>query len=300
MKFFVTGATGFIGSHFVNAAHEAGHTVVGLRRTPESRPRVALLQEPQWLDKPMEAVLASDLQGCELLVHFAAHTSNVPYDTLLNCLHWNLIVPLQLFEQACLAGIDRYLVAGSCFEYGQSADGYSLIPVDAPLDPTNSYAASKAAASIAFKQWVIQYHKSLTLLRIFHVFGEGEPASRLWPTLRRAAMEGKDFPMTLGQQVRDCLNVSDVAKAFLQAAQELEFASPGVLIRNLGSGHPQTIREFSEYWWRKWQASGHLLVGALPYRTGEVMRYVPDVVTIQRTHFPSLEGTMNPYEVLGS
>ncbi len=42
MRLFVTGATGFIGSHFVNQALAAGHEVVALRRTEQSRPRIEL------------------------------------------------------------------------------------------------------------------------------------------------------------------------------------------------------------------------------------------------------------------
>lgn len=71
----------------------------------------------------------------------------------------------------------------------------------------NSYTASKAAASIALLQWAAEHQVSLDILRLFHVFGEGEPESRLWPSLRRAAMASANFPMTAGGQVREFLPV---------------------------------------------------------------------------------------------
>lgn len=277
MKIFLTGATGFIGSHFVNQALEAGHTVLGLRRSPRSHPRIPLIQEPIWLDKSIEKVVAGDLAGFDILVHLAAHSANVPYDTLVNCLHWNLMAPLHLFDQARIAGISKYLVAGSCFEYGISGDNYSFIPVEASLQPTQTYPASKAAASIAFLQWARQHHLSMSLLRIFQVFGEGEASSRLWPSLRQAALAGEDFPMTQGEQVRNFMDVVDVSRAFIAEAQALMAEETGVSVKNLGSGVPQTIREFSEYWWNTWEATGKLLVGALPYREGEIMRFVPQL-----------------------
>jgi UDP-glucose 4-epimerase len=277
MRIFLTGATGFIGSHFVNQALKAGHTVLGLRRSPASQPRIPLLQEPLWLDKSMEKVVADDLSGYDILVHLAAHSANVPYDNLIKCLEWNLIAPLHLFEQARTAGIKKYLVAGSCFEYGISGNDCSFITPEAPLQPTQTYPASKAAASIAFMQWARQYQLSLSLLRIFQVFGEGEASGRLWPSLRRAALAGEDFPMTLGEQIRDFINVEDVSRAFIAEAEALIGQEAGVSVKNLGSGCPQSIREFSEKWWNTWQASGKLLVGELPYREGEVMRYVPKV-----------------------
>jgi len=277
MKVLLTGGTGFIGSHFLNQALAAGHQVLALRRSPGSCPRIELIAQPEWLDAQLDQISAYQIKGCDVLVHLAAHTGNIPYDTLTNCLRWNLMVVLELFEQARLAGIQRFIVAGSCFEYGHSGERYEAIPADAPLEPSNSYAASKAATSIALSQWAEEYNLNLEILRIFHVFGEGELESRLWPSLRRAALCGADFPMTQGEQLRDFMAVQDVAKAFLHEAESLNNQDTGAIIKNIGSGKQQTIRHFCEYWWNHWQASGKLMVGALPYRPREVMRYIPSV-----------------------
>jgi nucleoside-diphosphate-sugar epimerase len=76
-----------------------------------------------------------------------------PYDSLEACLYWNLNASLKLFNQAHHAGISKFLVAGSCFEYGKSGERYEYIPVDAPLEPTKTYQISKAAASVALSGW---------------------------------------------------------------------------------------------------------------------------------------------------
>lgn len=112
MKIAVTGGTGFIGSYFTKQALASGHTVLVIRRNCTSTPRIPLDQYPLWLDRALDEVTAEDLKGCDVLVHLSAHTGNVPYDTLANCLRWNLLAVLALFEQARLAGIQRYLVAG--------------------------------------------------------------------------------------------------------------------------------------------------------------------------------------------
>ncbi|RIK83989.1 MAG: hypothetical protein DCC67_05410 [Planctomycetota bacterium] len=274
MRLFVTGATGFIGSHFVNQALSAGHEVLGLRRTSSSRPRIPLDAEPQWVEKSMLDVAQRDVAGCDAIVHLAAHTANPPYDTLENCLYWNLTAPLGLFRVARRVGIDRFVVAGSCFEYGRSGERYEFIPPDAPLEPTLSYPASKAAASAAFIAFAVETQARLSIHRVFHVFGEGEHEQRLWPTLRRVALSGDDLPMTPGEQVRDFCPVEQVAATLLAACGEA--MEPGrVIVENVGAGQPETVRAFAERWWRRWNAAGHLVFGALPYRVGEVMRYVP-------------------------
>lgn len=274
MKIFVTGGTGFIGSHFINRAHEAGHELLALRRSERSKPRLPLRREPAWLDKPMTEVAPEDLAGCGAMVHLAAHSANVPYDTLEACLRWNLVEPLGLLARAHEAGIRRFVVAGSCFEYGSAGERYENIPPDAPLEPTLAYPASKAAASIAFRQFAIQHGVGLVMLRIFQVFGEGEAEGRLWPSLRKAALAGEDFPMTQGEQVRDFIPVEQVADRFLAAVERPDFP-PTPRVENVGTGIPQTLRQFAERWWRHWGATGKLLFGALPYRENEVMRYVP-------------------------
>ena len=275
MNIALTGGTGFIGSHFLKQALAAGHSVRALRRSPSSKPRIQIDQQPEWLDRQLDEVTTAELQGCDVLVHLAAHTGNVPYDSLANCLRWNLMAVLVLFEQARQAGIERFVVAGSCFEYGRSGERYASIPTNAPLEPTNSYAASKAAASIALCQWAEEHQLSLEILRVFHVYGEGEPETRFWPSLKRAALKGEDFPMTGGDQIRDFMAVEDVAAMFAARALLDRFQSPGISIFNLSSGKSLSIRLFAEYWWARWQSTGVLEFGAMPYRVGEIMCYSP-------------------------
>jgi nucleoside-diphosphate-sugar epimerase len=278
MRIFLTGGTGFIGSHFLNFALTAGHEIVALRRSLHSQPRIhiAATDSVLWLDKQMTAVESEDFRGCEVVVHLAAHSANVPYDTLENCIYWNVIVPLGLFRKAIEAGINRFVIAGSCFEYGKSAEKFEFIPPGAPLEPTQSYPASKAAASIAFSQLAIELSLQLSIHRIFQVFGEGEESNRLWPSLRAAARSGQDFAMTPSEQVRDFVTVEKVSKELLRACRITPH--PGVpIVKNVGSGTPQTVRAFAERWWDFWGAQGRLLFGAKPYRQGEVMRYVPEL-----------------------
>lgn len=272
MKIFVTGGTGFIGSHFLKQSLAGGHQIRALRR-PASKPRIQLDKEPEWLDVPFDELEPVHFDGCEVVVHLAAHSANVPYDSLEKCLHWNVTVPLRMADRALKAGVRRFIVAGSCFEYGRSGERYDFIPVDAPLEPTQSYPISKAAASIAWQGFAREKSVSLSILRIFQVYGEGEPEGRLWPSLQQAILTGSDYPMTMGEQVRDFISVEQVAHKFVN---ELTAQNGlGINIQNVGSGVPQTVASFAEKVWRSAGASGKLLVGCLPYRKNEVMRFVP-------------------------
>ena len=282
MKIFVTGATGFVGSHFVNEAHKKGHELFCLKRK-NSNPKIKLDIAPTWITGALnEDVPIQSFKDVEVLVHLAAHSANVPYDTLENCLYWNLTAPLNLFNTAFEAGVRKFVIAGSCFEYGLSGDKYDFFAAAALLLPTMTYPASKAASSVAFAGWALIHGVKMKYLRIFQVYGEGELESRFWPSLRKAAMEGNDFPMTKGEQVRDFIYVKDVAKRFIR---ELDFSTSlqDIAFENVGTGKPQTLADFANHWWLKWGAKGKIKFGELPYRENEIMRYVPDVNIRQKT-----------------
>ena len=272
MRIFLTGGTGFIGSHFLNVAHAAGHEIVALRR-PGSNPRIPLASEPRWI----EGTLADDHRGslteCDALVHLAAAGVSPQKSSWHGMFQINVADSIKLLHAAYESGIKHHIICGSCFEYGQSASRYDFIPVDAFLEPNTGYGASKAAASIGALAMARSYDLNLKILRPFQIFGSGQHTENFWPSLQKAALSGRDFSMTLGEQIRDFTPVNDVATAFLSVLQ-----SPilkGTTIQNIGTGNPESLAAFARHWWKYWNASGELLLGKEPYRPNEVMRYVP-------------------------
>jgi len=281
MKFFVTGATGFIGSHFLNAALAGGHEVVALRRSRQSASRVPFLSgkeiQLRWVEGSLDSVRADDLAGIDVLMHLAAGGVTPQPATWESCYRTNVADSLALAERAIDAGISRLVVTGTYAEYGLAGLRFDPIPPDAPLEPTDPYAASKASASLALAALCRVRKCELVYYRVFSVFGEGQFEQNFWPQLRRAAMAGEDFPMTEGDQVRDFLPVSDAAAILLRAASR-EDVEPGVpCIRNLASGRPVRLRDFAAECWAEFGATGQLRPGAIPSRPNEVKRYVPQV-----------------------
>ncbi len=277
MKLFVTGGTGFIGSHFVNQAIANRHRVVAIRR-PDSQPRIPLEAEPRWIEKPLADLDPADLEGCEAFVHFAAVGVSPQKASWESCFQMNVMDSLHAWRLAVTAGVRRFILCGSCFEYGASGENLQTIPPDCPLQPTAPYHASKAAASMAAIGLCRSEKLHCSILRPFHAYGEGEEEYRFWPSLRHAALSGEDFPMTFGEQVRDFIPVEQVASAFLHALEKEPPLTGIPEIKNIGTGKPQTLREFAEFWWSHWGATGKLQFGAVPYRPDEVMRYVPELI----------------------
>lgn len=280
MNVFLTGGTGFIGSHLINFLHTQDINVIALKRSGSSRPRIPLLKSPTWILSDIDKVSPSVFANVDVFIHLAAHSANYPYDTLENCLYWNLIAPLNAFKLAYQGGVRKFLVTGSCFEYGLSASRFDFVPADAPLLPIHTYPASKAAASTAFIQWAYEQKISLSIMRLFQIYGPGELETRLWPSLMAAAADGADMAMTQGDQIRDFMHVTQAASAICDELTELNLSANRIKVANLGSGNPQSIREFSNHIWAQNNATGKLLVGKIPYRENEIMKFIPDLTPL--------------------
>ena len=275
MYFFLTGGTGFVGSQFIRHALIKSHNIKAIKRSEKSDVKIILKDKPSWVIKKFSELQINDFINCEVLVHMAAHSANFPYDTLENCIKFNVTETLNLFNVAYSAGIRKFVITGSCFEYGKKGEEYKFIPPDASLFPTQTYPTSKAMASILMTQWALQRKVSLKILRLFQIYGEGELKTRLWPTLREKALKGENLKMTYGEQIRDFIKVDDVSKIILEESINME--ENRISIKNIGSGNPKKLKDFVFETWKKLNAKGKIELGSIPYRDNEIMRFVPNI-----------------------
>jgi nucleoside-diphosphate-sugar epimerase len=277
MRLFITGATGFVGSHVLAAALAKGHEVLALRRTPNSRPVVPILAEPIWQNGTLSTITANGLENVDVVLHLASSGVSPKQASWNELVEANIAGTLHLLEQCAKANIRRCVVAGTCHEYGSSADQYEEIPPNAPLEPLSLYGASKAAAFHLARAYAIQHDIELFYGRIFSAYGEGQYEKNFWPSLRRAALKGEDFKMTSGRQISDFIKVNVVANHLLEACRRTDISASSPYVVNIGSGSPSTLLDFAKQQWAMLAATGKLLAGAIEDRPDQIKRYVPDL-----------------------
>ena len=71
MNIFVTGGTGFIGSHFLQYALAKGHNIVAITRR-KSHSKEPFNKKIKWLEKDFDNVSKDDFSDIDALVHLAS------------------------------------------------------------------------------------------------------------------------------------------------------------------------------------------------------------------------------------
>jgi len=276
MKLFVTGAFGFLGSRFVTRALTEENEIIALRHSSQQLCRITLERELNWKVKPISQLSEKGFDSVDVVVHLAAKMPSLPMATYDDFFFANVLQPLRLLRIAANLGVKKFVVAGSYFEYGLTCNLFDHIPTNAVLSPVGAYAVSKAAATIAMQSLAIELAVGMQTFRIFQVFGDGEPATRLWPSLKAAALSGRDFRVNNPEYVRDFIPVHDVVSRLLGSCKTVA-ADLEPAIHNLGTGRPQTLTEFSNHWWTLWNAKGRLIHGEGKSDSNTIYRAVADM-----------------------
>lgn len=168
----------------------------------------------------------------------------------------------------------RLIHVGSAQEYGSSRG--NLAESSRP-NPTTLYGRSKLAGTLRLAQLCRAYGLMGLTARLFTVYGPGEQAGRLLPSLLSSARDGSTLQLTAGAQRRDFTYVEDVAEGLLRLGSGT--ARAGEIV-NLATGRLTPVRDFVEAAARILPlAPDQLRFGQLP-RRAEEMRH--DNVTIDR------------------
>ena len=277
MRILLTGGTGFIGSYLLKELLRAGHDVVAIRRSG-SFPVIPLEQQPTWVERALSQLSANDLAGIEVLIHLASAGVSPQQASWQELDQINVAAGLELMQLAHQAGVRRFVGAGTCLEYGLEAEAWDRIPPNASLRPTTPYGASKAAGFLMLNAFAIATPIEFFYGRIFTAYGEGQYIDNLWPSLRRSALAGCDFPMTEGEQIRDFIPVEDVVRSLRIGAERSDLKPAQPLVVNIGSGQGQRVVDFARQQWQRLGATGHLMPGAIASRAGQISRFVANPI----------------------
>lgn len=247
----VTGGAGFIGSHMVDVLVERGFTVHAIDNLVGGReenlahlrgnPEVNLEKRDIRSFAPDDALF----RGTRYVFHFAGIGDIVPsIEHPLEYMSANALGTAHMLECARHAGVEKFVYAAS-----SSCYGLAQVPTreDHPIDPRYPYALSKYQGEQAAIHWHQVYKLPVNSIRIFNAYGTRSRTSgaygAVFGVFLRQKLAGKPFTVVGdGTQRRDFLYVTDVARAFLAAAETRRVGR----VYNLGAGDPQSVNRLVE------------------------------------------------------
>jgi nucleoside-diphosphate-sugar epimerase len=237
MRAFITGMSGFVGGRLRDRLLTDGIACAGLSR----RPPLALHEGAPWTCADCvdhEAVYAAiERFRPDVIVH-CAMTSGHPHTPAANqeMLRTGVLGTASVVDAAVRYGRARLVHAGSFLVYAPSE---APLHESLPHGATTLRGVAKAGAELVVQQAVASRSLDALILRIFSVYGPGEPAYRFLPTLVRSLCDDTPMPL-LPWPRRDFVHVDDVVSAMVMA---MRVAAPSGSIFNVGSGTARSNAE---------------------------------------------------------
>ena len=276
-KVLVTGGAGFIGSNVARLV------------TEETRARVVVLDDLSSgyrsnLDGLPISFVEGDvrdagairraIEGCDTVFHLAASVGNTrSIDDPFRDSEVNVIGTLRVLESARHAGVGKVVYSSSAGIFGE----LKTVPIreDHPIDPDTPYGASKLGGEKLCLAYAKLYPIECVCLRYFNVYGVNQrydAYGNVIPIFAHRVLRGESIVIFGdGEQTRDFVNVRDVSRANLLAAQTRGLSGAF----NIASGTRITINRLAELVTRESGAPTRVEYGAP--RKGDVRHSLADI-----------------------
>ena len=231
----ITGGCGFIGSNFINYIFEKWPTArlinldkLAVGASPDHISNKIRHSERytfikgNLIDQKLVVDVLKNYQ-IDTVIHFAAITHvDESYSDRIGTIQENVISTTTLLEAInCYGNIRRLIHISTDEVYGDSRDDEKPKSETSLTNPTNPYAASKAACEDIVRSYHHSYKLPYVMVRMNNVYGPRQAYSKLIPKFAKLAFEGKPYPlMGDGMHTRSWMFVEDCAEAIRKVTEQ--------------------------------------------------------------------------------
>jgi nucleoside-diphosphate-sugar epimerase len=257
----VAGATGFVGSHVVEALVKSGYNIVVLKRSTSSTQRI---------DSVLDNVVTADTDKDNLDDIFSRHHIDVVInfvteygrgkDTPLSSLcQTNIMLPLQLIEAAKAHHVPYYWNVDSYWNTESS-----------PAESISFYAYTKKVI-----KEILQFGFTDTMqvfnLKLFHPFGPKDDTKKFLPMVLGKLLNNEELGMTEGTQKLDFIYIKEVANIFTFLLANIDKFKQPFEHFDIGTGTSTPLRDVVEKMYKLTASQSKLTYGVIPLRKNEIM-----------------------------
>jgi nucleoside-diphosphate-sugar epimerase len=275
VRYVVTGAAGFIGSHLTELLIAEGHEVVGLDCFTDYYDPALKEENARGFDVQRVDLADGELDfaGADGVFHLAGQPGARSFgDVFPLYLRRNVLATQRVFEAAVAADV-KVVWASSSSVYGD-AERYPT-PEDATPRPNNPYGITKLACEQLHDTYARVFGLRAVALRYFTVYGPRQLPDMAFARIVAALAADQQFELYGdGSQSRSFTYVADVVAATALAIE----AAPGVY--NVGGGEEATMRDAVALLESVAKRSLHVTYGSP--QTGDMHRTKADTSRIER------------------
>jgi UDP-glucuronate 4-epimerase len=277
MRYLVTGAAGFIGSHLAEALIAGGNEIVAVDSfndyyDPVLKEENAAGFEVSRLDLAEEDLA---LDGFDGVFHLAGQPGVRSFGTVFDdYVRRNLLATQRVFESAARAGV-RVVFASSSSIYGD-AERYPTAEDTQPA-PISPYGITKLGCEQLAYAYAKGFGLEAVVLRYFTVYGPRQRPDMAFARIVDALARGASFELYGdGLQSRSFTYVADAVAGTIAAME----SAPAAALYNVGGGAEATMGDAIA---ALEQVSGRTLdLVERPAAAGDVRRTAADTQRIER------------------
>jgi UDP-glucuronate 4-epimerase len=240
VRYVVTGAAGFIGSHLAEELVAQSHEVVGIDcftdyYDPALKEANAAGLDVERLDLAEQDL---DLDGVDGVFHLAGQPGVRSFgDVFEEYVRRNLLASRRVFESAAAAGV-RVVFASSSSIYGE-AERHPT-PEETEPRPISPYGITKLGCEQLAYAYGKEFGLDAVVLRYFTFYGPRQRPDMAFARIADALARGAAFELYGdGLQSRSFTYVADGVQATIAAMQR----APSGALYNVGGGEEATMRD---------------------------------------------------------
>jgi nucleoside-diphosphate-sugar epimerase len=236
MKVLVTGATGLLGSHLLQALQQRGEDIRALVLPAENAEKL-ITQGVEVVrgDVTDASTLAPAVKDINIIFHLAGmmgvHRPLADYRLV------NVTGPVNLYRAAQAAGVHRFVHTSSHTVYGLGY-GRFLTEKDALRPDPDPYSLTKAEGDRLMRRLMLKSNVETVILRPGTFFGPGDRLH--FGRIAQRMKNGKGVIIGRGDNALPFCYVTDVVQGFLLAAYHEKAAGN---VYNISNDHPLTQQE---------------------------------------------------------
>lgn len=240
MNIWLTGTSGFIGSHLIRRLQQAGNEVKAFSNNPKYKEQNTEIIFMDYSSTKSIENLINKLGCPDRFIHIAWADMTIPMSE--RHLTDNIKNSNNLIQTLFSEGLNQFIFLGSINEYGSTIG--SLEENMPPNGRVINYALGKSEVTKFGLEKSSYYDKSFLNIRPSYVYGQGQRPNSLINHLFECS-SAKTLP-TLGpcNYYRDYIYVKDLTEGI---SRLLSIHGSGVV--NLGSGSCVFVKDFVEQFW---------------------------------------------------